>query len=144
MKFESKYEDFHWRTCIWKYQLQNCGHFVSASMCYSITSSYYRQWQHSSHSPAGTRRNNNVFTTSTRRRVDVVKTLSLRLYCVMWPLGQDITMAIYKKNPGLVALWLVLYFIKLAAKVLKSHVHSCETDEVTTVMSLLNMGTVLL
>ena len=40
--------------------------------------------------PAGTRRNNNVFTTSTgrrRRRVDVVKTLSLRHYCVMCPLG---------------------------------------------------------
>ena len=40
--------------------------------------------------PAGTRRNNNVFTTSTRRhrrRVDVVKTLSLRNYCVMCPLG---------------------------------------------------------
>ena len=39
-------------------------------------------------SPAGTRRNNNVFTTSTRRRVDVVKTLSLRNYCVMCPLGR--------------------------------------------------------
>ena len=38
--------------------------------------------------PAGTRRNNNVFTTSTRRRVDVVKTLSLRHYCVMCPLGR--------------------------------------------------------
>ena len=37
--------------------------------------------------PAGTRRNNNVFTTSTRRRVDVVMTLSLRHYCVMCPLG---------------------------------------------------------
>ena len=41
-------------------------------------------------SPAGTRRNDNVFTTSTRRRrrrVDVVKTLSLHHYCVMCPLG---------------------------------------------------------
>ena len=40
--------------------------------------------------PAGTRRSNNVFTTSTRRRrrrVDVVKTLSLRHYCAMCPLG---------------------------------------------------------
>ena len=37
--------------------------------------------------PAGTRRNNNVFTTSIRRRVDVVKTLSLCHYCVMCPLG---------------------------------------------------------
>ena len=40
--------------------------------------------------PAGTRRNNNVFITSTRhrrRRVDVVKTLSFRHYCVMCPLG---------------------------------------------------------
>ena len=40
--------------------------------------------------PAGTRRNNNVFTTSTRRRrrrVDAAKTLSLRHYCVMCPLG---------------------------------------------------------
>ena len=40
--------------------------------------------------PAGTRRNNNVFTTSIprrRRRVDVLKTLSLRHYCVMYPLG---------------------------------------------------------
>ena len=40
--------------------------------------------------PAGTRRINNVFTTSTRRRrrrVDVVKTLSLRHYCVTCPLG---------------------------------------------------------
>ena len=39
--------------------------------------------------PAGTWRNDNVFTTSTRRRrprVDVVKTLSLRHYCVMCPL----------------------------------------------------------
>ena len=40
--------------------------------------------------PAGTRRNNNVFITSKRRRrrrFDVVKTLSLRRYCVMCPLG---------------------------------------------------------
>ena len=42
----------------------------------------------SQNTPAGTRRNNNVFTTSTRRRVDVVKTLSLRHYCVMCPLGR--------------------------------------------------------
>ena len=42
--------------------------------------------------PAGTRRNNNVFTTTTRRRrrrVDVVKTLPLRLYCVMCLLGSQ-------------------------------------------------------
>ena len=35
----------------------------------------------------GTRRNNNVFITSKRRRLDVMKTLSLRHYCVMCPLG---------------------------------------------------------
>ena len=43
-----------------------------------------------SYNPVGTRRNNNVFATSTRRRrrrVDVVKTLSLRHYCIMCPLG---------------------------------------------------------
>ena len=46
-------------------------------------------WRHHGTVPAGTRRNNNVFTTSTRRRrrhVDVVKTLSLRHYCIMCPL----------------------------------------------------------
>ena len=40
--------------------------------------------------PAGTRRNDNVFSTSARRRrrrVDVVKTLSLRHYYVICPLG---------------------------------------------------------
>ena len=40
--------------------------------------------------PAGTQRNNNVFITSKRRRrrrFDVMKTLSLRHYCVMCPLG---------------------------------------------------------
>ena len=40
--------------------------------------------------PAGTRRNNNVFITSKRcrrRRFDVMKTLSLRHYCVMCPFG---------------------------------------------------------
>ena len=40
--------------------------------------------------PAGTRRNNNVFITSKRRRwcrFDVMKTLSLRHYCNMCPLG---------------------------------------------------------
>ena len=42
------------------------------------------------HLPAGTRRDNNVFTTSTRRRrrrVEVVNTLSLRHYRIMCPLG---------------------------------------------------------
>ena len=40
--------------------------------------------------PAGTQRNNNVFITSKRRRrrrFDVMKTLSLRHYCVMCPLS---------------------------------------------------------
>ena len=40
--------------------------------------------------PVGTRRNNNVFITSKRRRrrrFDVMKTSSLRHYCVMCPLG---------------------------------------------------------
>ena len=40
--------------------------------------------------PAGTQRNNNVFITSKRRRrrrFDVMKTLSLRHYCVMFSLG---------------------------------------------------------
>ena len=40
--------------------------------------------------PAGTRRNNNAFITSKRRRwrrLDAMKTLSLRHYCVMCPLG---------------------------------------------------------
>ena len=37
--------------------------------------------------PAGTRRNDSVFTTSKRRRFDVMKTLSLRHYFVMSPLG---------------------------------------------------------
>ena len=40
--------------------------------------------------PAGTRRNDNVFITSKRRRrrrFDVMKTLSLRHYCVMCPVG---------------------------------------------------------
>ena len=49
----------------------------------------YALWCHQ-RPPAGTRRNDNVFTASTRRRrrrVDVVKTLSLRHYCVMCPLG---------------------------------------------------------
>ena len=44
-------------------------------------------------SPAGTRRNNNVFITFKRRRrrcFDVMKTLSLRHYCVMCPLGGGI------------------------------------------------------
>ena len=44
----------------------------------------------SRHCPAGTRHNNNVFITSKRRRrrrFDVMKTLSLRHYCVMCPLG---------------------------------------------------------
>ena len=42
-------------------------------------------------SPAGTRRNSNVFITSKRRRrrrFDVLKTLSLRHYYVMCPLGR--------------------------------------------------------
>ena len=41
-------------------------------------------------SPAGTRRNNNVLITSKlrrRRRFDIMKTLSLRHFCVMCPLG---------------------------------------------------------
>ena len=46
-----------------------------------------RYWSNKGGTPVGTRRNNNVFTTSTRRRVDVVKTLSLRHYRVMCPLG---------------------------------------------------------
>ena len=40
--------------------------------------------------PVGTRRNDNVFITSKRRRrrrFDVMKTFSLRHYCVMCPLG---------------------------------------------------------
>ena len=57
----------------------------------------------SGRTPADTRRNNNVFITSKRRRrrrFDVMKTLSLRHYCVMCPLGpspsillQDIILA---------------------------------------------------
>ena len=55
--------------------------------------------------PVGTRRNNNVFTTSTRRRqrrVDVVKTLSLRHYCVMCPLGSNPGTASWQaeRHPG--------------------------------------------
>ena len=41
--------------------------------------------------PAGTQRNNNVFITykrRRRRRFDVMKTLSLRHYCVMCPVGR--------------------------------------------------------
>ena len=49
-----------------------------------------RLWKYqSSHSPAGTRHKNNVFITSKRRRwrrFGVMKTLSLRHYCVMCPL----------------------------------------------------------
>ena len=43
--------------------------------------------------PVGTRRNNNVFITPKRRRrrrFDVMKTLSLRHFCVMCPLGGDV------------------------------------------------------
>ena len=45
---------------------------------------------HTIHIPAGTQRNDNVFITSKRRhrrRFDVMKTLSLRHYCAMCPLG---------------------------------------------------------
>ena len=35
VKFESKYNTFHWRKCIPKCRLQNIGHLVPASMCYS-------------------------------------------------------------------------------------------------------------
>ena len=35
VKFESKYNTFHWRKCIPKCRLQNSGHLVPASMCYS-------------------------------------------------------------------------------------------------------------
>ena len=53
------------------------------------------QWRHngrdsvSNHHPVGTRHNNNVITSKRRhrRRFDVMKTLSLRHYCVMCPLG---------------------------------------------------------
>ena len=48
--------------------------------------------------PAGTRHNNNVFTTSTqlrRHRVDVVNTLSLRHYCVMCPSGWLLEVSIW-------------------------------------------------
>ena len=51
---------------------------------------HYNNCSPSAHSPAGTRRDNNVFITSKRRRrrrFDVMKTLSLRHYCVMCPLG---------------------------------------------------------
>ena len=57
----------------------------------------------SCHLPAGTQRNN-AFTTSTRRRrcrVDVVKTLSLRHYCVMCPLGQE------EDNAQRICVWLI-------------------------------------
>ena len=33
--FFSKFINFHSRKCIWKYRLENGGHFVSASMCYT-------------------------------------------------------------------------------------------------------------
>ena len=62
--------------------------------CLSITTS--AKCFHSAYFPAGTRRNNNVFTMSTRRRrrrVDVVKRLSLRHYCVMCPLGLSVSSA---------------------------------------------------
>ena len=52
-----------------------------------------RYWSNKWGTPVGTRRNNNVFTMSTRRRwrrVDVVKTLSLRHYRVMCPLGSTL------------------------------------------------------
>ena len=52
----------------------------SPNACHMSEGSYY----------SNPRRNNNVFTTPTplrRRRVDVVKTLYLRHYCVMCPLG---------------------------------------------------------
>ena len=54
-------------------------------------------------SSAGTRRNYNVFITSKRRRrrrFDVMKTLSLRHYCVMCPLGLVSTEKIPTRNAG--------------------------------------------
>ena len=54
--------------------------------------SLWRNWEtFCETSPAGTQRNNNVFITSKRRRrrrLDVMKTLSFRHYCVMCPLGR--------------------------------------------------------
>ena len=63
-----------------------------ACSCTSISLKYFlkMQLQICQHCPAGTRRNNNAFITSKRRRrrrFDVMKTLSLRYYCVMCPLG---------------------------------------------------------
>ena len=52
--------------------------------------------------PAGTRRNNNVFISSKRRRrrrFDVMKTISLRHYCVMCPLGIDIKAGHLARKP---------------------------------------------
>ena len=53
----------------------------------NVFENYAAEWIN----PAGTRRNDNVFITSKRRRrrrFDVMKTLSLRHYCVMCPLGR--------------------------------------------------------
>ena len=62
--------------------------------------------------PADTRRNDNVFTTSTRRRrrrVDVVKTLSLRHYCVMCPLGRFALVKSISICGNLIGMWLSLF-----------------------------------
>ena len=51
--------------------------------------------------PVGTRHNNNVFITSKRRRrrrFDVMKTISLRRFCVMCPLGIH-RLALTKEGP---------------------------------------------
>ena len=66
--------------------------FIRCFMCVytHATKNPWKQNVVDRHLPAGTRRNDNVFITSKRhrrRRFDVMKTLSLRHYCVMCPLG---------------------------------------------------------
>ena len=43
VKFWSKYNNFHWRKCIWRCRLEDGGHLVSASMC-QLTCRYKPGW----------------------------------------------------------------------------------------------------
>ena len=47
MKFESKYQGFFWRNCIWKWLLQNDGHFVRPQ-CVKSLNEYTHQCNRSS------------------------------------------------------------------------------------------------